>query len=389
MSESVADGAPQAAGNSATSENVGLPPLPAPRVRTVGIRAPHRSLGLMLALLYIAGLLAIWFVLPYLILLPIAFSLVLNFGRVLSTTALMWILVIIGIAIVIVLSRGWYLFLTRLRDAHWQRDRIDRIHRLKRVLERPNAATRLPHRRLELELLTRRATTRLPARMIQELPPGWLIVINPAEKGIAIPAHRKQQPFEPLDLKRDAQGLMHLWYENTGWTAGAIAMIEQMTEEFQRAAPWYAKAGRAMGRVHWFLVLYLLWVSPRIYRAIKSGQYDYLLIVAFVISISYIPALLSLAIFDRALWLVPRGIVLSEAWQWSSRRRITRVGPERTSLVIDVNQDEGQGTAQFVANGKRHTRKLPVPTIFAIAAGWLSTAAPPSDEQVQAFVNPE
>ncbi len=389
MSESVADGAPQAAGNSATSENAGLPPLPSPRVRAIGIRAPHRSLGLMLALLYIAGLLAIWFALPTLIMLPLGMWLFRNFRQNLTPTSLLWILVIVGLAIVIVLTRVWYVFLMRLRDAHWQRDRIDRIRRLKRVFERPNAAARLPHRRLELELLTRRATTRLPARLIQELPPGWLIVINPAEKGVAIPAHRKHQPFEPLDLKRDAPGLMNLWYENTGWTAGAIAMIEQMTEEFQRAAPWYAKAGRAMGRIHWFLVLYLLWVSPRIYRAIKSGQYDYLLIVAFVISISYIPALLSLAIFDRAIWLVPRGIVLSEAWQWSSRRRITRVGPERTSLVIDVNQNEGQGTAQFVANGKRYTRKLPVPTVFALAAGWLSTAAPPSDEQVQAFVNPE
>lgn len=86
---------------------------------------------------------------------------------------------------------------------------------------------------------------------------------------------------------------------------------------------------------------------------------------------------------ERRWWLVPGGVIVREHRLWRRTMRAGLVRPQDTSIFVDFRT----ATALFLLNGSACMIRLyKGESAWAFIAGWISTARPPTDEEVLAFL---
>ncbi|MDX2198930.1 MAG: hypothetical protein SF069_08160 [Phycisphaerae bacterium] len=275
----------------------------------------------------------------------------------------------------------WWLskMLRQRRLIHAPESERRRMNRLRRIAVEPNAARRLPHRWLEHHLSTTRFIRPIAARAIRRIPPGWLVVVEGRRSRAESVKIAPAQQFEPLDLFRDFEAVAAL---ASAYADSDIGKRDLADSRFHNSPVLFVVI---------FGALALFVAATQATKVIGGVLIGDLRSLAPLLMLP-IPFALIFAVrqrpFSPRYWLIPGGVIIGRRFVRSNKAEIGRVTPKDTPLVLFC-PGSPLAWAHFLYRGRHFSVEMNHSSVFGLAAGWLSTAAPPSDEQVQAFVNPE
>ncbi len=264
-------------------------------------------------------------------------------------------------------------------DEEYRRLRSTRWRRLRRIIERPELHFRYPHRLFEHAFYESPQIPFRRASFVRRCRAGDLILCNAFAPGDRLLPRPNDIAFEPIDMLQERERI----------TSYIQAVRRQFGRPPRGDRPKTAIADGVSERTlvlikNWvWRLLIVLGVAQCIYIATRTftggwGPEVYLPAIAITLGVL---ALVWRLFFERRWWLASGGIILREFRFWRSGMSVRLFTPETTPLVIDARS----GVAYVVHRSNVLRFDCPGDTWWAVAAAWMSTATPPTLEQVRLY----
>ena len=285
----------------------------------------------------------------------------------------------LGLAIAAAVLASWF-------NANLVRDRL---RRLRRALDHPQASLRLPHRVWELQLNDSNARFTPSARLTLalRLPLGHTIVVNNTQ-----PAKRVSPlllPFEPLRLKRDARQLAELAEADvtdarTGCNEATPGRVRPL-----RSTEGGGPVGRFSANLWGWRLAGVFWLAAFGYigfffvTSSRTGAWAEwpLLTIAALAAVVVVQAYLH----RTQWWLAPGTLIYRRSRPWWWKARVGWARAESSTLVLHC----ATGTACLAAGGVAWGFTFARFSYRGLLAGWLSTARRPTPEEIMSFLGPD
>lgn len=296
---------------------------------------------------------------------------------------------------VLTLSLGvaplWWVALASMHRRKAMRTPRFRSMRLKHLMLHPRVPDRLPHRIVEHAIRSRIFTKRSLHGVLRTIKPGTVVVANGFCRDEFPRPRSNSIPFEPRDLRRDYADLWELMSANVEAQGlcdvgkYAARVYEQPFENDrsktdETGRPTIIAAGRAAlpsvfsASVFVFL-FYMFWI----------GWISIAPLFFIALGVLLLSSLGPLAAFywERRWWVVPGGLIYREHAFWRRRMRAGRTISNETPLFVDLAGNNG-----LILGGDQvlSFRFNSWEAGWALVAAWISTARPPTDEEVLAFL---
>lgn len=265
-------------------------------------------------------------------------------------------------------------------DEKYRRLRSRRWRRLRRIIERPELNFRYPHRLFEHAFYESPQIPIRRAPFVRRCRPGDVVLCNAFAPGDRLLPRANDIPFGPIDILEDRDRI-------TDYIFAVRSQLARSHPRERAATPqdaFVSERTRIFVKRWMWRILLLLGGLQLAFVAVKTvsggwGVEAYL--PASIITIGVL-ALVWRLFFERRWWLAPGGIILREFRFWRSGMMIRLFTPEQTPLVIDARS----GVAYLMHRNDVLRFDCPGDTWWAVATAWMSTATPPTMEQVRSFV---
>ncbi len=257
-----------------------------------------------------------------------------------------------------------------------------RCKRLMWISCRDDAATRAPHRLIELIQYTGRRKWSATRRILREIPSNVVVCnIHERRKTNSIgPHHYSSTPFEPADLQTDYTDAFRL----QEMLCGESEHIEQHVEQVKQQQVSFR--GRARTSFIWFRqIAVILLVTGWLYFSSANWAIPVAIILSFTAFRRFFPHPIR-GIAETKWWLVPGGIIMCKRRAWQKHQSVTLLTPSDTPLYIF----EDRSTIITVRHGHKFRVLTALPqTSGLIGMGWMSSAPAPTKEEVLSFIGPD
>jgi hypothetical protein len=257
--------------------------------------------------------------------------------------------------------------------------RRHRLDRLEKILQRPDAAARLPHRAMERLLLTKHRWTRVSPEVPSLLQAPSVVVLNVRN---ARWLRAAPQRFEPIDLGADADALAGLLAEN-------LKFDENVWDSRQpKERPGLLHFGRGgAGHALQFLnaiYVFVICLVPGVVALVR-GRMKWEAAATLLILGGVALAVLAPALRTPRHFLVPGGLVVLKRGRWG-RREVSHLRAAECRVLIDAGSKTVPTQIRIIGpNDSVSLRLSSGAAVGGFLAGWLSTAPPPTEQQLRAF----
>lgn len=291
-------------------------------------------------------------------------------GPTADTTALC-LSVLLGPPIVLVA----YVF---LREAQLERLAPFRARRLKAIASHPQASLRLPHRLVEFAFRGKTPSRHTFARLMESLPPGFIVVIAAKTQTEFPPA--TALTFEPINIEEDETRLRELVLSSLD--------ISQRSQERDRDTRISAAPSHTLRTILTFAlsrIAMLVWALFFLTSAIRTRSWTLGAGCAGMTLLFFTyPWLRSFFVEDR-WYLAPQTLIHHDYRAWP--RRDERIAVRASDFPIILNAWDGKGRLQV--GDDPITFPAPARHIPSIVAGLQSAAPAPTEAELKSFFGVE
>ena len=258
-----------------------------------------------------------------------------------------------------------------------------RRRRLQRIADHPFGMTRLPHRCVELCLMSPQSGTETLAGVLRRVSPGHVIVVHSRGESTLETGPSLNLAFEPVPLNDAEYTLKELVHD-----AGADAPSGQLARTIERADALHTPDAESCNRLRSPAV----WAKFLLFSALFLG-----LIFAFFTYLTFVAVPLVLIATGWALlvgakrltahrnwWVVPGGLIYREHRLW--RRECTGGLVTRVTSPLYVNRHPESRIGAVVDRGVVLTFPLSGETIPALVQAWRWKTEPPTEAEVSALL---
>lgn len=288
-----------------------------------------------------------------------------------SSVVLVIIAMLVGTAGLV----AWVTVYARTRRKLAVRTKMSRMARLQKLLRRQDFGIRLPHRKLEGDLLARGWTTGRISKAIDGTKDRIAIMVN----GPTLCAFPRPMAtslgFEPVPLEDSGERLLDLLASNM-WEQGGSREVRSSRETMQSKRS-RRNLREALGPIRG--VLGVVIIACLVLEAIFSRGEDLIFAALFIVSVGLLyfwPE-----VMGRQWYLVPGGLVFREYRSWRKVSRVGLVTPDNSPLLVHY----AESYALVRVRGRFVRFECPDWSGWCVLAAWISTAARPTREEILAF----
>ena len=268
------------------------------------------------------------------------------------------------------------------------RDRPDRTRRLAAISQHPDGIRRLPHRVLEHHL--RRAVFISEChmrRVINQAPPGTIIMLDGPDIQELVALRGESLDFEPLGLSPPDDRLLELF----PWNAKKPPKEAYQTSVgglLKKRIPDALRLLKTCGLILlWALgFIYIAWLVRKLILWPGVTLRELVYTPNFWFPVAFVAALLRL-FWERQWWLVPGGLLRRDYRLWRRGLQAQYFRAKESVFLVDCRSLGSTITIYIPLKRRCGWVVLPRWYLPGILWGLLSRARPPTEDEVQSFLD--
>lgn len=290
-----------------------------------------------------------------------------------------------------------------------QRKVATRYERLSRIVDHPDARTRLPHRVAEHALCGMVNPIRIMKKIAKWLPPGNVIVCLTAKASRISQVVPVDVPFEPVDAARDKEQLNWLSYlcdsdirdrvdagevdpskpfehidrKDLNVAPDSLPLWKRLRKWISRRSAWIS----AFAYLLLFVSMSLEFIIKFIQNPTLSGSRIELTLLIVGVFVLFVVVQLAWARL-RSVFLIPGGIAHRRLTLAGGTTTIRRFSSDNASIVALLMNDNTPAVA-FITVASPGQKPLIFAThLHAVIGAWYATSPAPTDDQLAHLLDP-
>lgn len=297
-------------------------------------------------------------------------------------------------------------FVNRIRMATLRTRHDRRCRRLTHMLARTDAFRRVPHRLVENALFHHVNAPAAVKKIRKSIGPGNVIFLIQPKDDYPIAPAVTDVTFEPIGIgDRDAISwlcFMNSSLQSPNDSSRSVSVMygeangapKRLSADGQ-AIPWQEASDRMSRELKrsmrrkklliWTNVLTSLICFGSMFRSLWRGaHWTEAWYLYYFLGLMLFGGLLSI-IFDRGMWIIPRGMVTRFAHVFKRGPTLKVWTPEDTSIFVSYRDN----AVYLIREGKVKPLILDQTGVWAVLSAWVSRAERPSMEKLKGLLDPE